>query len=55
VRDGSTNRPAPRKAAPLDEGGRGMTLVELLADTWGVEPVADEHGSGKQVWFSLFG
>jgi anti-sigma regulatory factor (Ser/Thr protein kinase) len=30
-------------------GGRGLRLVESLADDWGVTPVAD----GKQVWFRL--
>ena len=35
VRDGSTALPEPRGAEPDAEGGRGMTLVELLTDTWG--------------------
>lgn len=30
-----------------------MTLVELLTDTWGVAPVADAYGSGKEVWFEF--
>jgi anti-sigma regulatory factor (Ser/Thr protein kinase) len=29
--------------------GRGLALVEALADRWGVET----HGSGKRVWFEL--
>ncbi len=53
VRDGSPAVPVPRVAGPDAEGGRGMTLVDLLTDTWGVVPVADEHGIGKQVWFEL--
>src|SRR3954453_6318382 len=53
VRDGATDLPVPRKASDDDEGGRGLSLVDLLTDTWGVEPVADDYGSGKQVWFEL--
>ena len=30
-----------------------MSLVDLLGSTWGVEPVADAHGPGKEVWFEL--
>lgn len=53
VRDGSTAAPEPR-AAPEDAlDGRGMTLVELLTSTWGVAPVADVYGVGKEVWFQL--
>src|SRR3954470_17144422 len=51
VRDGLAALPVPRVAGDDDESGRGLTLVELLTDTWGVEPVSDEHGAGKQVWF----
>lgn len=53
VRDGSPAMPQGRPADDGAENGRGLTLVELLTDTWGVEPVADEHGTGKQVWFEL--
>lgn len=53
VRDGSQDLPRPTEADPEDEGGRGLTLVELLTTTWGVEPVADEYGTGKEVWFAL--
>jgi anti-sigma regulatory factor (Ser/Thr protein kinase) len=53
VRDGAADLPVPRVAGADDESGRGLTLVELLTDTWGVEPVSDEHGAGKQVWFQL--
>ena len=27
--------------------------MQLISDTWGVEPVADRLGSGKEVWFEL--
>lgn len=53
VRDGSQDLPRPTQADLEDEGGRGLTLVELLTTTWGVEPVADEYGTGKEVWFAL--
>ncbi|MER6097292.1 ATP-binding protein [Streptomyces sp. NPDC001728] len=33
--------------APLDEGGRGLVLVEAVTDRWGV----DERADGKRVWF----
>jgi len=53
VRDGSPALPARREVGLESEGGRGMTLVELLTNTWGVEPVADDDGVGKEVWFEL--
>ena len=34
---------------PLSEGGRGMLLIEALADSWGVQQLP----GGKQVWFCL--
>lgn len=36
VRDGSPLVPVPRCAGPDDENGRGLLLVEALADAWGV-------------------
>lgn len=53
VRDGGPTMPTPRTADPAAESGRGMSLVDLLSSTWGVEPVADAHGPGKEVWFEL--
>ncbi|WP_371663392.1 ATP-binding protein [Streptomyces sp. NBC_00280] len=44
----------PRLRAPnADDGthGRGLVLVESLADAWGVRA----HGVGKAVWFELNG
>ena len=41
--------PAVRHAGPLDEGGRGLSLVDRLADDWGVTPAS----AGKAVWFRL--
>ena len=53
VRDGAPAVPVPRDAGNDAENGRGMSLVDLMSDTWGVAPVADEHGVGKEVWFEL--
>ncbi len=53
ARDGSPVLPARREVGIESEGGRGMTLVELLTSTWGVAPVADDYGVGKEVWFEL--
>ncbi|QMU75145.1 ATP-binding protein [Streptacidiphilus sp. PB12-B1b] len=33
------------------DGGRGLVLVEALAQAWGVELLT--HGIGKTVWFEL--
>ena len=51
VADASTDLPAPRRGGTLDEGGRGLTLVDVLASSWGAE--ADELG--KVVWFEVTG
>ena len=53
VRDGSPVLPGHRETELESENGRGMTLVELLTSTWGVAPVTDQHGVGKEVWFEL--
>lgn len=49
VADDSPRMPQPRAAGPLEEGGRGLALVESLAADWGVQP----RGHGKVVWFEL--
>jgi hypothetical protein len=53
VRDGSPALPTPRTPGDDDESGRGLSLVNLIANTWGVDAVQDKHGLGKQVWFEL--
>ena len=53
VRDGSAAAPTPVSAEQDAESGRGLSLVQLISDTWGVQPVADDHGTGKEVWFEL--
>ena len=49
VTDRSETLPEPRQAADGDTSGRGMALVEILADAWGVEPLP----VGKTVWFEM--
>lgn len=51
VADASTTLPVPRTTSPVEESGRGLALVVMLADAWGAE--AREGGVGKTVWFEL--
>lgn len=46
VHDLAANWPRRRRPGDGELSGRGLLLVDLLADAWGVEP----HGSGKSVW-----
>ncbi|GAC1587507.1 MAG: hypothetical protein NVS3B21_02510 [Acidimicrobiales bacterium] len=50
VHDSSRSRPVPRKASVEDENGRGLELLEAVAQRWGSEAV---EGDGKFVWFEL--
>ncbi|MGW2231086.1 ATP-binding protein [Streptomyces formicae] len=52
------DRAAAEPLAALDvsrdsERGRGLLLVQALADNWGVGPAARPRGNGKNVWFEL--
>jgi anti-sigma regulatory factor (Ser/Thr protein kinase) len=50
VHDSSPSVPGPVSPAPESaEGGRGLLLVDALADRWGVEQVT----AGKRTWFEL--
>jgi PAS domain S-box-containing protein len=49
VSDRGRYQPQPRLAGPTDETGRGLSLLEMLATSWGARPT--EHG--KDVWFTL--
>ena len=51
VHDASDALPRPRTACADDESGRGLALVDALADAWGAEP--RPYGIGKAVWFEL--
>ena len=46
----SDAEPTPRLAKPTDPTGRGLTLVDALASSWGVSQVPDD---GKVVWFRI--
>ncbi|MER6303485.1 ATP-binding protein [Kitasatospora sp. NPDC001539] len=48
VHDAGTGRPALRPTTPTDEHGRGLLLVNELAERWGCCPRAG--GVGKFVW-----
>lgn len=50
VRDTAGGMPTVRSPGPEDPAGRGLQIVELLADDWGVE--AGEE-SGKTVWLTV--
>ena len=49
VADGSSIRPVVRELNQDRPRGRGLQLVEAIADRWGAE---DHHG-GKRIWFEL--
>ncbi|SNR83016.1 Anti-sigma regulatory factor (Ser/Thr protein kinase) [Geodermatophilus saharensis] len=49
VADGSAVRPVVGELRGDQPRGRGMQIVEAIADDWGVESV----DGGKRVWFSL--
>jgi Histidine kinase-like ATPase domain len=51
VSDSSHRRPQLVHVGSRDTSGRGLYLVEAMADRWGVDP--DERGLGKTVWFEL--
>ena len=49
VRDGSFGRPALSWPELEDEHGRGLMLIKMLSDAWGI----DRIGPGKELWFVL--
>ena len=44
VSDRGRYQPQPRQAAPTDEAGRGLSLLEMLATSWGVRATTDGQG-----------
>jgi anti-sigma regulatory factor (Ser/Thr protein kinase) len=49
VADGSSVRPIVRQLSMDEPRGRGMRMIQAIADRWG----ADDHHGGKRVWFEL--
>jgi len=49
VTDTNPLLPTVSEAGPDDESGRGLLLVDTLADAWGAEP----NSPGKTTWFEL--
>jgi len=50
VVDGSSIRPVVQELSHERPRGRGMRMVEAIADRWG----AENHKGGKRVWFELY-
>ncbi|GGW18093.1 SpoIIE family protein phosphatase [Streptomyces capoamus] len=50
VFDTGDDLPHKRRPGELASSGRGLMLIELLADAWGVDP----RGEGKSIWFELY-
>jgi hypothetical protein len=49
VHDGNSRLPAQKHYSSMSATGRGLLMVERMADDWGVVPA----GVGKSVWFEL--
>ncbi|MFE2307420.1 SpoIIE family protein phosphatase [Streptomyces sp. NPDC059411] len=49
VADASDELPHKRHPGEMASSGRGVLLLEMLADDWGVDP----RGEGKSTWFEL--
>jgi anti-sigma regulatory factor (Ser/Thr protein kinase) len=45
------SRRLPENRDPTEAGGRGLLVVEALADRWGVR----RHDGGKAIWFEVSG
>lgn len=51
VSDTGDGQPVVRHPLPIVPHGRGLQIVEVLAESWGVIP--QQPGPGKTVWFEL--
>lgn len=49
VTDAGDDLPHKRRPGELASSGRGLVLMDLLAEEWGVDP----RGEGKTIWFTL--
>lgn len=49
VTDTDLSLPSAVEAGPNDESGRGLLLVDALADAWGTQP----EPCGKTTWFEI--
>ncbi len=49
VSDSNPSLPSIVEAGPIDESGRGLLLVDALADAWGTRP----ESWGKTTWFEI--
>ena len=50
VTDAGSGTPTMRTPRPEEPSGRGLRIVEMLSERWGVQP---EDPSGKTVWFAM--
>lgn len=48
--DGAGGTPTMRSPKPTEPSGRGLKIIDMLSQTWGVE---DRSGKGKTVWFMV--
>ncbi len=51
VTDSGVGDPVQQRPQPNDQKGRGLLIVDALADEWGVVPTTPQPG--KTVWFTL--
>jgi anti-sigma regulatory factor (Ser/Thr protein kinase) len=49
VHDADPRLPSPRRTSALDDGGRGLQIVDVIARRWG----ARRTSSGKALWAEL--
>lgn len=49
ITDSGAGQPTVQSAGAEELSGRGLRIVDVLADSWGVQP--STTGAGKSVWF----
>ncbi len=49
VSDHGQGQPVPRSPTVREQSGRGLQIVQVLSEDWGITP----SPSGKLVWFTL--